>query len=93
MDEKIKVDVPVKKTASYRKDRDDKYYLSRTMYKVIPMTELQAAKVNSAIGSGQSPETYLSPRQLEIFQYLKNKRTNSQIGIAIEKSWGKLLGD
>jgi len=93
VDEKINVNVPVKKTSSYRKDQDDKYYLSRTPYKVIPMTSLQASKVNSAIGSRQSPEQYLSPRQIELFNYLKNKSTDSQIGKNIEKSWGKLISD
>ena len=91
VDEKIKVKVPVKKTGAYRKDRDDKYYLSRTPYKLIPMTNLQAAKVNSAIGSRQAPEQYLSPRQIELFNYLKNKKTQSQIGVDLEQGWSKLI--
>jgi len=93
VDEKIKVNVPVKSTSNYRKDRDDKYYLSRTPYKIIPMTDLQAAKVNSAIGSRLSPEKYLSPRQIELFNYLKNRNVNSQIGSDIEKVWNKLISD
>jgi len=93
VDEKVNVKVPVKSTSNYRKDRDDKYYLSRTSYKVIPMTDLQAAKVNSAIGSRQSPEMYLSPRQIELFNYLKNKKAGSQIGSDIKKVWSKLISD
>lgn len=93
VDEKVKVNVPVKKTSSYRKDRDDKYYLSRTDYKIIPMTDLQAAKVNSAIGSRQSPDQYLSPRQIELYNYLKGKKIDSQIGKRIEKGWGELITD
>lgn len=93
VDEKIDVDVPVKSTSKYRKDRDDKYYLSRTAYKVIPMTDLQATKVNSSIGSRQSPEKYLSPRQLELFNYLKSKGAVSQIGNDLEQVWGQLVSE
>jgi len=93
IDDKVKLNVPVKNTAAYRKDRDDKYYLSRTPYKIIPMTTLQAAKVNSAIGSRQSPEQYLSPRQIELFNYLKGKKIESQIGVNLEKVWHKLITD
>ena len=46
MDTPINLSVPVKPTSKYRKDKDDKYYLSRSAYKVIPMTRLQASKVN-----------------------------------------------
>jgi len=93
VDEKVKVNIPVKETSAYRKDRDDKYYLSKTAYKIIPMTSLQASKVNSAIGSRQSPEYYLSPRQIELFNYLKNKKAESQIGKKLEKIWSKVIGD
>lgn len=91
VDESVKVKVPVKSTSKYRKDRDDKYYLSRTSYKIIPMTPLQAAKVNSAIGSRTDPEVYLSPRQLEIFRHWKDKNATSQIGENLAKVWSNLI--
>ncbi len=55
-----------KKVGKYRVDREVKYYLSKTKYKSIPMTPLQAAKVNSLIGQGQNPNDLLSPRQLAL---------------------------
>jgi hypothetical protein len=58
--------------SNFRPDRDPKHYLSQTIYKYIPMTSLQASRVNAAIGSGRSPDDYLSPRQLELLKYVKN---------------------
>jgi peptide methionine sulfoxide reductase MsrA len=78
-------DMPVTPTAIYRKDREDKYYLSKSAYKTVPMTELQKTKVNGAIATGSNPEQYLSPRQISI---LKNSKwTKNQIGNKIEDVW------
>ncbi|HMR87631.1 MAG TPA: VPGUxxT family thioredoxin-like (seleno)protein, type 2 [Saprospiraceae bacterium] len=59
--------------AKYKKDHEDKYYLLKSPYKSIPMTELQKTKVNRAIAKGQDASLYLSPRQLAI---LANKNAN-----------------
>lgn len=47
-----------------RPDSTPKYYLSKSRYKYISMTELQKCRVNSALAEGQSPDEFLSPRQL-----------------------------
>jgi Peptide methionine sulfoxide reductase len=74
--------------STYKKDNEDKYYLSKSPYKVIPMTELQKTKVNRAIGMGQDPAIFLSPRQIAM---IKNKKiTKSQVSASIEKVWWKL---
>ena len=65
-DKSVKYKNTDKKVGTYRVDREVKYYLSKTKYKSIPMTPLQAAKVNSLIGQGQSPNDLLSPRQLAL---------------------------
>jgi hypothetical protein len=49
-----------------RPDSTPKYYLSKSRYKSISMTELQKCRVNSALAEGQSPDEFLSPRQLAI---------------------------
>jgi Thioredoxin-like len=49
-----------------RPDKEPKYYLSETPFRFIPMTELQAARVNSSISRGQDPRRLLSPRQLRL---------------------------
>lgn len=53
----------VETTGAYRPDRDNKYFLSQTAYRSVPMTALQAARANALIGQGKSPDTVLSPRQ------------------------------
>ena len=46
-----------------RIDNAPKYYLAQTPLKFVPMTELQAARVNAAIGEKKNPAPLLSPRQ------------------------------
>lgn len=50
--------------SKYKKDRESKYYLIHSKYSKIEMNEYQAMKVNSALGRGEIPDEYLSPRQL-----------------------------
>ena len=57
----------------FRPDSRPKYYMSGTMYKYVPMTGTQIARVNAALGSMQSPNAFLSPRQLEIYNYIQEQ--------------------
>ena len=41
---------------TFRSDSEPKYYMSKTYYKYVPMTELQSSLVNSAIGNRISPD-------------------------------------
>lgn len=77
----------VKPVSTYKKDDEDKYYLAKSPYKVIPMTELQKTKVNRAIGMGQDPAIFLSPRQISIINH--RKISKSQVSASIEKVWWK----
>ncbi len=61
----------VSPAADFRADSRPKYYMSGTLYKYVPMTNTQIARVNAALGSMQSPDSYLSPRQLEIYRYIR----------------------
>ncbi len=61
----------VSPAANFRVDSRPKYYMSGTLYKYVPMTNTQIARVNAALGSMQSPDSYLSPRQLEIYAYIR----------------------
>jgi hypothetical protein len=49
-----------------RPDSTPKYYLSKSKYGNIPMTEIQKCRVNSALAEHQSPDEFLSPRQKEM---------------------------
>lgn len=57
---------------TFRLDREPKYYMSKSHYKYMPMTPLQASLVNSAIGNKKSPNKYLSQRQLGILKRVKD---------------------
>lgn len=54
------------KVNGYRADQTPKYYLSKSKYKHINLTELQKCRVNSAIAEGLDPSEFLSPRQLKM---------------------------
>lgn len=62
----------ISKASSFRIDREPKYYLSKTIYQYIPMTDLQAVKVNSLIGQNQLPDALLSPIQLSLLQVIRD---------------------
>ncbi|MEM1323067.1 MAG: VPGUxxT family thioredoxin-like (seleno)protein, type 2 [Bacteroidota bacterium] len=75
---------------SFRLDREPKYYLSKTHYQYVPMTPLQASRVNSLIGERKSPLAFLSPRQQEMAKYIRahsQQQWRSQIGQDFYKAW------
>jgi len=66
---------------SFRDDREPKYYLTHSEYRFIPMSELQASRVNSLLGSGKDPREWLSPQQLRWLQDIQAHPRNNR------KSW------
>ena len=54
----------VRSDAAIRVDKEPKYYMSQTVFKHLPMTALQAARVNAAIDRKQDPKRFLSPKQI-----------------------------
>jgi hypothetical protein len=50
---------------------DDKYYLSRTPLRFVPMTPLQATRVNARVGKGLSLDGWLSPSQRRLLEAVK----------------------
>ena len=64
----------VSQVSAFRPDSEPKYYLSKTLYRYLPMTQAQASRVNSAIGKRQSPDSYLSPRQLRLLNVIKESK-------------------
>ena len=51
---------------SVRPDKDPKYYLAQSPLKFVPMTELQAMRVNAELGAKKDGLGWLSPRQKEL---------------------------
>ena len=75
---------------NFRLDNDRKYYLSKTIYRFVPMTPLQAARANSLIGKGKSPNAVLSPKQMELATYIQenpNKKWENVIGKDLLATW------
>ncbi|MDF1838312.1 MAG: hypothetical protein P1V35_10615 [Planctomycetota bacterium] len=46
------------------KDSDQLYYLRKSLLRYLALTPAQARRVNGAMGLGQDPKVWLSPRQL-----------------------------
>ena len=44
-------------------EKDHLFYLKKTNYKYLPLTDLQKTKINSALGLKQNADTFLSPKQ------------------------------
>ena len=59
-------DKAIRSNVDARPDRDPKYYLAQTTFRHVPMTELQAMRVNAAIPAKKDPKHYLSPGQLRL---------------------------
>ena len=80
----------VSKKENYRTDKEPKYYLSKTHWRYVPMTKLQAVKANSLVGQRQSPTSVLSPRQIELADYIaknKHKKWEDMIGQDVVTGW------
>lgn len=74
----------------FKIDREPKYYLSKSVYKYVPMTQLQAARANSLVGNGELPNSVLSPRQIALVKTIRaNKKANfkSAINVDIQSAW------
>jgi hypothetical protein len=84
------------KNEGFRTDNEPKYYLSKTPYRFIPMTSLQASRANSLVGKNASPDELLSPRQLKLLEKVKEKpegKWKNMIGRTdFVKAWGEVNG-
>ncbi len=69
---------------NFRLDNDRKYYLSKTIYRFVPMTSLQAARANALVGKGKSPNAVLSPKQVELAKFIESHSS---------KSWKNVIGE
>jgi hypothetical protein len=53
------------------KDSDQKYYLRQSHFRHLPLTEIQAAKINARLATHKNADDLLSPRQREILADIK----------------------
>jgi len=54
---------PIDGRAKDAKPSDDKYRLKKSPLRFLPLTPMQATKINAALGSGQAAHRWLSPAQ------------------------------
>ncbi len=82
------------KNDGFRLDREPKYYLLQKDYRHIPMTTLQACRVNAALGEGQIPDQYLSSRQINRLKAIRNNPKKSYPNMIgrkdLVKAWDEL---
>ncbi|HMS98928.1 MAG TPA: hypothetical protein PKA12_09290, partial [Saprospiraceae bacterium] len=52
-------------------DKDLHYYLKNSEYAALPLSPIQATRINSALGNGTSPTIYLSPLQQQMLKDIK----------------------
>jgi hypothetical protein len=57
---------PCQKNSGFKMDREPKYYLSRTTWRFVPMTPLQATRANALAGKQADVREVLSPRQIAL---------------------------
>jgi len=58
----------------YRKDKDPQYYLKRSNYKFLPLSNLQKTKINASLKDGLDPLDYLSPKQNKWLQIIEKEK-------------------
>lgn len=59
--------LPIPKHPSWRLSiKDENYYLNKSKYRFLPMSDLQKTRINSALGLNQDAAKYLSPRQYKM---------------------------
>jgi len=75
---------PIADNGAYRySDKDHLFYLRKSPYQYLPLTELQKTRINSALGRGNSPVKFLSPKQIKWLDQL-NQQGSKQL-VLIDK--------
>ncbi|MEP7196702.1 MAG: VPGUxxT family thioredoxin-like (seleno)protein, type 2 [Saprospiraceae bacterium] len=88
----VKTKISQKAQGQFRVDKESKYYIYNSNYKFLPMTELQASKINLALAENKSVDEFLSPRQIVLYNKINssNKKFDNLIGRPIEEVWYKM---
>jgi len=84
---------PITKDNSYAwASNDEDYFLRRSNYRYLPLSDLQKTKINSALGKRQNAEKYLSPSQYLWLQEIKgDAKAKKQIlyNQSFAAAWGE----
>lgn len=66
-------DAAVRSDAPIKPDDTPKYFLAQSPLKFVPMTALQAVRVNAALGDKRDPTKTLSPRQRALYEVIQKQ--------------------
>lgn len=64
---------------NYTVDKDLHYYLKNSEFAYLPLSPMQATRINSALGNGTSPATYLSPLQQQMLKDIKTGKLAKKV--------------
>ncbi|MFC7357608.1 VPGUxxT family thioredoxin-like (seleno)protein, type 2 [Jejudonia soesokkakensis] len=82
---------PINKDSSYRASKkDEDYYLQHSNFKYLPLSPLQRTKINSALGSRQNAEKYLSPKQLKWLTSLRTSEKKVRFDKEFNEAWASV---
>lgn len=71
---------PIAQDNSYRPaSNDEDYYLRHTVYKYLPLSNLQKTKINTALGKRKNATVYLSPRQRMWLQEIQANKVKKEV--------------
>jgi len=74
----------VSKVRKFRRDKDPQYYLKKSAYRTLPLTEIQKTKINAALAANGDAKQYLSPTQLE---WLDEGYKDSLYELPLQEAW------
>jgi hypothetical protein len=72
------------------KETDRKYHLRRTRWRYVPLSPLQASRVNAALARGNAPTPWLSPRQTTLYQQIASADRSVFAGLERPEDVGEL---
>lgn len=61
------------------KPSDQKYYLRLSPLSLLPLTQVQRVRINSALGTRADPAKFLSPQQVKADQWLKKNSEDTKL--------------
>ena len=58
--------IKVRQPATFKTDKEVHYYLFKSKYSKLILTDMQVTKINAALGNGEDANIFLSPKQLSL---------------------------
>ena len=77
----------VKEITRFTPDREPKYYLSKTAYRYLPMSQIQAVKANALVGAQKNPEHLFSPKQVALLKMIRENPKNNWKPMIQDPAW------